>query len=895
MAIKRFVGVIRKGLRVVHDKRTAILFFLALSITGFLHSYNMFHYPYFEADEGTYLSQAFAVREQGELSLYVYWYDHPPFGWIFISSFIDLVGDWNVFGSALNTGRVMMLTLHLIQVSLLFFIVRRVSRSPWLAFLAVLLYSASPLAVYFQRRVLLDNMMLTWVMLSVALLFLKETKLRHILMSGVFYGLAVVTKVTSVMFGPALLYLLLTAKWEIHKGFRSLGWLLVSGSIVSTWIIYAFIKTELFPAPNGERVSLIGALSYQASRGTGAHFWEATSSFRDNLSTWLILDSTYMYILSFALLSAFVLVFVSKTYRFFALCTLLYTFFLIRGGVVIGFYILPLLPFAVISIIGLLDYLKQKIALHIPKYSPVISALVFGLVVGAFTYHYIPKVTKYLTVDETTNQIESIRWVKRNIPEDVNMMVDIYGMTELLDPGFENDKVFKNADWYFKIAKDPAIRYDKYRDDWRNLDYIFISHEMIYQSSLHKLPVVYDAIRNSVPVMVWDNNSTSFIDVQNFRSTNGDWTALYRVNSNTRTQLKYAWSYYRDNFLESYGQVVDPQTGLTTSEGQSYAMLRAALMNDRDSFKGIWLWTQHHLQHRVDDKLLSWSFKDGKQLDAANASDADLDIALALIFAFKIFDEPAYLEDAKVIMRDIWRQSVVEINGHYYLLSAEKTHTDRGAVYMINPSYFSPAHYRIFAEVDSEYGDRWLKLADDTYWLLDRISARSGGVGLAPNWLALDQKTGQLHDASAYIDKRNADDFGYDAFRLFWRVGLDVEWYNSEDGKEYLERIGEHFAKEWKNRGTLSDLYNTDGTRLQSNPNLSVASGILTAVEIASDSQTSSDIYNKVFVTKAEILEEKEYVYWGDPNNYYDSNWVWFGLALFNDNLPNLWHLYGGE
>lgn len=894
MAIKRLVGIMRKGIKFLHEQRTGILFLLALCLAGFLHSYNMFHYPYYESDEGTYLSQAFAVRELGELSLYVYWYDHPPFGWIFISSFFDLIGDWNVFGSALSSGRVMMLFLHLVQVSLLFFIVRRVSRSPWLAFLSVVLFTASPLAVYFQRRVLLDNMMTTWVMLSVAMLFLKETKLRHILMSGVFYGLAVVTKVTSVMFGPAILFWLLTAKWEIHKGFRSLGWLLVSGSIVSTWVIYALIKTELFPAPDGERVSLIGALSYQASRGTGAHFWQAGSSFQDNLATWIILDSTYVYIIGLAILSALFLVFVSKTYRFFALCTLLYTFFLVRGGVVIGFYILPLLPFAVISIIGLLDYLNQKLQKR-TKQAPLIAALTFGLIVGAFFYHYIPKVTKYLTVDETTNQIESIRWIKQNLPEDAKIMIDIYGMTELLDPGFENEKVFRNVDWYFKIAKDPEIRFDKYRDDWRNLDYIFISHEMIYQSSLHKLPVVYDAIRNSVPVVVFDDNSTSFIDVQNFKSTNGDWTAIYRVNSNTRTQLKYAWNYYRDNFIESYGQVIDPETKMTTSEGQSYAMLRAALMNDRESFKGAWLWTQHQLQHRIDDKLLSWSYKDGKQLDAANASDADLDIALALIFASKIFDEPAYLEDARLIMRDIWRQSVVEINGRNYLLSAEKSLTDHGGVYMINPSYFSPAHYRIFAEVDPEYKDRWIKLTNDTYYTLDRISAWNGGVGLPPNWIALDKKSGQFSLASNYINNRNADNFGYDAFRLFWRVGLDVNWYDSEDGKEYLSKIGEHFASEWKNRQTFSDVYTPEGGRLQNNLNLAITSGILNAVEVSGDAETASDIYNTVFVDKAEIQEEKEYVFWGDPNNYYNSNWVWFDLALFNDNLPNMWHLYGKE
>src|SRR5690606_30263707 len=184
---------------------------LTLLIVGFLHGFNMFHYPYYESDEGTYLSQAFSVKDRGELSLYVYWYDHPPFGWMTIATWMDLLNsDWNMFGSSLNSGRFLMFLLHLIQVSLIFFIVNRLTKSPALAFLAGIFYTISPLSTYFQRRVLLDNLMMTWVLLSISILHIKNLKLRHVLISGVFYGLAVLTKVTSVMFGPAFLYLLLT-------------------------------------------------------------------------------------------------------------------------------------------------------------------------------------------------------------------------------------------------------------------------------------------------------------------------------------------------------------------------------------------------------------------------------------------------------------------------------------------------------------------------------------------------------------------------------------------------------------------------------------------------------------------------------------------------------------
>jgi endo-1,4-beta-D-glucanase Y/4-amino-4-deoxy-L-arabinose transferase-like glycosyltransferase len=880
---------VKKYLPMMVRFQTQLVFGVVFISVALLHGFNMFHYPYFESDEGTYMAQAFSVKEHAELTPYVYWYDHPPMGWFVLASFVTLLGgDWDAFGNSLYTGRVLMWLLHLLQVSIIFYLVRKLTGSPWYAVVAILLYSVSPLASYFQRRILLDNIQTTFVLLSVFMLYLPQIKLRHVLMSGVFYGCAVVTKITAVMFGPAFLLLLLTAKWGLHKGFRTIGWLVTSGAIVSLWLIFALIKTELFPA--ADRVSLLGSLQYQASRGTGAHFWEATSSFRDNIVHWLILDSTYVYICAFGLLAAFLLVILKPQYRFFGLAALFYFLFLIRGGVVIGFYIIPLLPFIAMSIAFLIHTIKTDVLdrFRVPAH---VSTLLLLVILVGFTIHYTPKVHKYLTVDETSNQIKALTWVKENLPSDAKIITDIYGLTELRNPEYVNTKVFDNADWYFKVAMDPAIRYTKYRDDWRNFDYVLITHEMLFQADLNKMPVVHDAIRNSVPVIKWDENSTSFTDIQNFITTNGDWVALHRINNNTRTQLLYAWNHYKSNFIVSYGQVIDPQTNITTSEGQSYAMLKAVQMNDRDTFNGVWLWTQHHLQHRVGDDLVSWRWEDGRQTDSANATDADIDIALALIFASQQFDNPQYLAEAREILKAIWEQTVVEINGTYYLLPVEKTLAARPGGYLLNPSYFSPAHYRIFAEVDTERSAEWNALAVDTYETLNRLQAR-GGVGLPPNWVLINDTTGALSSASPYIAAGGADYFGYDAFRTLWRVGLDEAWFETPESIAYLTAVTPQFEREWSERRSFGDLYLTSGQRISNNQNLAVASGILAGINVAGDAQVSADIYNTLFVDELYVSEEDEEAYWGEPGNYYSANWTWFGMALFNDNFPNLWQFH---
>src|SRR6266545_2672094 len=66
---------------------------LLLLIAALVHGYNMFGYPYYESDEGTYVSQAWAVVTLGRLAPYTYWYDHAPGGWVQIAAWTTLTGE----------------------------------------------------------------------------------------------------------------------------------------------------------------------------------------------------------------------------------------------------------------------------------------------------------------------------------------------------------------------------------------------------------------------------------------------------------------------------------------------------------------------------------------------------------------------------------------------------------------------------------------------------------------------------------------------------------------------------------------------------------------------------------------------------------------------------------
>ncbi|MDQ4063738.1 MAG: hypothetical protein M3122_07605, partial [Actinomycetota bacterium] len=107
----------KRGLAVWLD-RTAIL--AILLIAAIFTGTNMFRYPQYEIDEGTYMGSAWAMFEQGKLYFYTYSYDHPLLGWFQVGAFGELVGGFLRFGTSVNTGRVLMLVATVISALLVY-------------------------------------------------------------------------------------------------------------------------------------------------------------------------------------------------------------------------------------------------------------------------------------------------------------------------------------------------------------------------------------------------------------------------------------------------------------------------------------------------------------------------------------------------------------------------------------------------------------------------------------------------------------------------------------------------------------------------------------------------------------------------------------------------------
>jgi endo-1,4-beta-D-glucanase Y len=344
----------------------------------------------------------------------------------------------------------------------------------------------------------------------------------------------------------------------------------------------------------------------------------------------------------------------------------------------------------------------------------------------------------------------------------------------------------------------------------------------------------------------------------------------------TRAMYETLWQNYKTNYVEkdTYRTINKQQDNVTTSEGQSYTMLRAVEMDDQATFDGAWQWTKDNLG-RDEDHLLSWLF--GKDTDGEyrvlksqggynSASDADSDLALALIFAYNRWHRDQYLGDALAILKDMWDKEVIAINDTPYL-TANNVEKFTSQKVILNPSYFAPYAYRIFAKVDTHRD--WMALVDSSYKVLNDVTKK-----LPPDWVVIDKKTGVI---SAPTVSNLTTNYGFDALRIPWRVAVDYQWNHEPRAKAYLDKLS-FLSDEWTKNGKLAATYSADGTVINK-AEVPAMYGAAMGYFMVSDPAHAEQVYNQ----KLKSLYNPDTTSWKKQLSYYDDNWAWFGIGLYNN------------
>jgi len=260
------------------------------------------------------------------------------------------------------------------------------------------------------------------------------------------------------------------------------------------------------------------------------------------------------------------------------------------------------------------------------------------------------------------------------------------------------------------------------------------------------------------------------------------------------TELKAAWTHWKDTYVELCGddaaRVKWDEPTQTVSEGIAYGMLAAVGNADQDLFARFWRYYQNNSNQ---NGFMHWK-RGGCEGTAPDensnnaATDADIDAAMALIQAECRFDEPSYGAAADTLITSIFEHETVPSSLNSSNLLLLKPGDMFGGTTCLNPSYFAPAYYRVYAERPSQASrkDQWLKLADDSYTLLSRFAHTT--TGLVPNWVDEQGNTGES-GPSGCTYYTNADIYGSDAIRTPWRIAVDYVWHGTPAAKTFLDKI----------------------------------------------------------------------------------------------------------
>jgi 4-amino-4-deoxy-L-arabinose transferase-like glycosyltransferase len=467
-----------------------------MAMTAVVWAWNAQLYPAFGDDEGTYVSQANAVVN-GELAPYTYWYDHPPFGWVQLS-FITWLP--RVLGltetSVIGGTRYAMVLAGVACIPLIYMIARRVGMYRVFAVVAVSLWAFSPLAITQGRQIYLDSIALVWLLLAFALAVSPRKHLWQYIGAGVAFGVAVLSKETTAVFGPALLWAVWQYSWAKTRVMSIVGFL-ASGAI--TLVIYpviAVLKGELLSSE--DRVSLWDALAFQFvdRAGSGSVFTEDTAR-RFIVEGWLYYDR---WVIWGGMIAAAILLF-QKATRPISIAVIMGVLpVVLMSGYLPTMYVIATLPFLAIAMAGAFDF-AFKLASRV-KMRPV-RVLLFAAVAGAMVagaWHIYPErdlTTREVMVKDANVEWRAARaWMGANIARDQVLMTDMTMWNDAVQDGWNPPWEIV---WHNKVQLDPSF-YDHFPEGTDAIDWMVVSPIMRNDIRYLGMTDVQEIIDNSTVV-----------------------------------------------------------------------------------------------------------------------------------------------------------------------------------------------------------------------------------------------------------------------------------------------------------------------------------------------------------------------------------------------------------
>jgi cellulose synthase/poly-beta-1,6-N-acetylglucosamine synthase-like glycosyltransferase len=483
--------------RAVTRRADLILQLVLLAVAGVVVGTNLLHWPGIQFDEGTYMSNAWAVQH-GRLANYTYSYGHPPFAWLLIFFWTEAGGFVGHAAFSIDNGRVFMLLVCLVSCPLLYLLARRLKFSQEAAAVAVILFALCPLGVYYHRAVLLDNPSLAFAITAFALAWTPQRRLWAFAGSGACFALSALCKETTVALLPALFVAVVQNTDRRTRRYCVMLFLTFFLLFGGFYPLYAALKGEFLPGQG--HVSLIAYLLVQlvSRQGTGSIF-NHHSQAHAIVTSWLQLDP---WLLGLAL-ALTPIALARRSTRAVALAFLTQVVTVFRPGYLPNMYVIGMLPFAALMVPGsieavwcwakLLRFPAAKWAMR-GAAAAVVCAMVFGI-----APRWVSGDRAAMTVRRDGIDRAAAVWIVDHLPRDKRIIVDDEFWIYLIDHGYNDQPVIggffsKTVISYWPLDYDPAVK-QTFPQGWRDFSYIIETQAIL--DTLTNTPTAAEAIDHS--------------------------------------------------------------------------------------------------------------------------------------------------------------------------------------------------------------------------------------------------------------------------------------------------------------------------------------------------------------------------------------------------------------
>jgi endo-1,4-beta-D-glucanase Y len=312
----------------------------------------------------------------------------------------------------------------------------------------------------------------------------------------------------------------------------------------------------------------------------------------------------------------------------------------------------------------------------------------------------------------------------------------------------------------------------------------------------------------------------------------------------------------------------------TVSEGIAYGMLIAVYMNDQALFDDLWKYEQ--LWPNDKTGLMDWYINaaGSMRLGTGPATDADEDMAFALVMADRQWGGKGSLSSNYI---DIARDQIGKIWNNEIYQSKLLLPGNWGDWSTINISYFAPAYYRVFDNVDTDSTHNWAAVIQTVYdTLTNTLNAanKNQSNGLVPAWCTSD---GAPNGGAFGMNQPTAPtNYQYDSCRTPFRIALDWCWFGTTSARDYAAKTSSFFSA--IGAANIADGYNLDGTPSPQHAGQRSAAFIGPAGVGAMTSATYQTLVDQSYATVAD----------GNAlagGAYYEDSWTVMSLLMMTGNF----------